>query len=337
MPTGPPSSLLRTKLNRPRPGSDVIFRARFIERLNAGLSGKVTLLSAPAGFGKTTLLTAWVETIARPTAWLSLDANDNELAVFVHALTAALQTVFPDAFQATADLLKASRFPSPDHVATLFINDLADVPEDVILVLDDYHTIHSSGIHALLDFLIEHLPLQLHLVLATSFDPPLPLARWRARGHLTELRGADLRFTLQETQAFLARVLGKEAAYETAMALEERTEGWIAMVRLAALSLRSTSDAASFMERLRHSPDRHMSNYLVEEVLDRLAPAVQQLLVRISMLDQFCTELCAAILESDDPNTQVQATLDWLERSNLFLVPLDDRQGWYRIHHLFQQ
>ena len=334
---GPPSSLLRTELNRPRASSDVIPRARLIERLNAGLSGHVTLLSAPAGFGKTTLLVEWVQTIDRRTAWLSLDDNDNELRVFVHALTTALQTVFPDAFQATASLLKASRFPSPVHVATLFINDLADVPEDVILVLDDYHTIHSSEIHALLDFLIEHLPLQLHLVLATSFDPPLPLARWRARGHLTELRGADLRFTLQETQAFLARVLGNEAAYETAMALEERTEGWIAMMRLAALSLRHTSDAASFMQQLRHAPDRNMSSYLVEEVLDQLTPAVQELLVRTSILDQFCAELCAVVMGSDASYEQVQTTLDWLEDSNLFLVSLDERQGWYRFHHLFQQ
>jgi LuxR family maltose regulon positive regulatory protein len=337
VPTSPPSSLLRTKLYRPHPSSDVIFRARFIERLNAGRSLKVTLLCAPAGFGKTTLLTTWLETLARPTAWLTLDDNDNELPVFVHALTAALQTVFPDAFQVTAGLLNASQFPSTVQVATLFINDLADMPEDVILVLDDYHTIHNREIHALLDFLIEHLPLQLHLVLATRFDPPLPLARWRARGHLTELRGADLHFTLQETQAFLARVLGNEAAYETAMALEERTEGWIAMVRLAALSLRNTSDAASFMQRLRHAPDRHMSSYLVEEVLDQLTPAVQELLVRTSILDQFCAELCAAILGSDASNAQVQTTLDWVEGSNLFLVSLDERQGWYRFHPLFQQ
>ncbi|HEX6551657.1 MAG TPA: LuxR C-terminal-related transcriptional regulator [Ktedonobacteraceae bacterium] len=337
VPAGPPRSLSRTKLYRPRPGGDVIPRARLIERLNAGLSGHVTLLSAPAGFGKTTLLTAWLETIAGPIAWLSLDENDNELRVFVHLLTTALQTVFPDGFQATSSLLKASRFPSPEQVATLFINDLADVPEDVILVLDDYHTIHTSEIHALLDFLIDHLPLQLHLVLVTRFDPPLPLARWRARGHLTELRNTDLRFTLQETQAFLARVLGKEAAYETAMALEERTEGWTAMVRLAALSLRNSSDAASFMQRLRHSPDRNMSRYLVEEVLDQLTPAVQELLVRTSMLDQFCAELCAVVMGSDASKAQVQATLEWVERSNLFLVSLDERQGWYRLHHLFQQ
>ena len=336
-PAVPPSSLLRTKLYRPRSSSDVIPRAHLIERLNAGLSGNVTLISAPAGFGKTTLLVEWVQTIARPTAWLSLDANDNELRVFVHALAAALQSVFPDAFQATASLLKALQFPSLEQVATLFINDLADVPEDVILVLDDYHLIHTSEVHRLLELLIRYLSPQLHLVLATRFDPPLPLVKWLALGQLTELRGADLRFTPQEMQAFLARVLGNEAARQSAMALEERTGGWIAMLRLAALSLRSTSDSASFLQRLGHFPDRNMSSYLVEEVLDQLAPAMQEMLVRISMLEQFCAELCAALLGEDTPNAQVQASLDWVERSNLFLVPLDERQGWYRFHHLFQQ
>ncbi|HEX6554119.1 MAG TPA: hypothetical protein VF026_15245, partial [Ktedonobacteraceae bacterium] len=213
---GPPSSLLRTKLHRPRPGSDVIPRARLLERLNAGLSGSVTLLSAPAGFGKTTLLTTWFETIDCPTAWLSLDDSDNELAAFVHVLTAALQRVFPDACQATASLLKVPQFPSPDHVATLLLNDLADVPGDVVLVLDDYQSIHNGQVHRLLELVIGHLPSQLHLVLATRSDPPLPLARWRAQGRLSDLRGSDLRFTLQETHAFLSRVVGKELAQQTA-------------------------------------------------------------------------------------------------------------------------
>ncbi len=336
VPVGPASSLMRTKLYRPRSSSDVIPRARLFERLNAALGGSVTLLSAPAGFGKTTLLAEWLETIDRPTAWLSLDEHDNELPVFVHALAAALQTIFPDAGEATASLLKAPQFPSPDHVATLFINDLADVPEDVILVLDDYHLIHASEVHTLLDLLIERLPPQLHLVLATRSDPPLPLARWRAKGYLHELRGADLRFTLAETEAFLARLLGSVAEHETAIALEERTEGWIAVLRLAALSLRSTSDRMAFLERLRSYPDRSISSYLLEEVLDQQAPAVQELLLQTSMLEQFCAGLCTAVMGSDASNAQVQATLDWLERSNLFLVPLDERHGWYRFHPLFK-
>ncbi|HEX6551658.1 MAG TPA: hypothetical protein VF026_02765, partial [Ktedonobacteraceae bacterium] len=212
----PPSSLLRTKLHRPRPGSDVIPRARLLERLNAGLSGSVTLLCAPAGFGKTTLLTDWLESIDHPAAWLSLDDSDNELAAFVHVLTASLQRVFPDICQATASLLKVPQFPTAERVVPLLLNDLADVPGDVILVLDDYQSIHNDQVHRLLELVIGHLPSQLHLVLATRSDPPLPLARWRAQGRLSDLRGSDLRFTLQETHAFLSRVVGKELAQQTA-------------------------------------------------------------------------------------------------------------------------
>ncbi len=329
-------SLIQTKLYRPRTRSDLIPRARLLERLNAALGGNVTLICAPAGFGKTTLLAEWLQTSDHPTVWLSLDEDDNELRVFVRSLTAALQGAFPDAFQATASLFEALQYPPLEQVATLFINDLADVPEDVILVLDDYHLIRNSEVHSLLDQLIEHLPSQLHLVLATRSDPPLPLARWRARGYLYELRGADLRFTLAETEAFLTGALDNEVAHETVVALEELTEGWIAALRLAALSLRSTSDRMAFIERLRSSPDRYMSGYLVEEILSQQSPFVQGLLERTSMLEAFSAELCVAIMGNDDPHGQVQTTLDWLVHSNLFLVPLDERQGWYRFHHLFK-
>ncbi len=330
------SSLMRTKLYRPRSGSDVIPRSRLIERLNAALGGQITLVCAPAGFGKTTLLAQWVQTIDRPTAWLSLDEHDNELPVFVHSLAAALQTAFPDAFGATTALFKAPRILPPDQIAPLLINDLADVPDDVILVLDDYYFIHNREVHTLLELLVEHLPLQLHLVLICRSDPPLPIARWLAKGRLNELRGTDLRFTLEETEAFLTRMLGSEAARETAGALDERTEGWIAALRLAAVSLRGTSDRASFLERLDSYAARSISSYLVGEILAQQAHAVQELLERTSILEQFCAELCAAVMGGDISHEQVQATLDWLERSNLFLVPLDKRKGWYRFHHLFQ-
>src|SRR6266581_8279407 len=264
---GLPISLVRTKLYRPRRSSDVIPRARLIERLNAALGGNVTLLSAPAGFGKTTLLVEWLQTLDRPTAWLSLDEHDNELPVFVHALAAALQTAFPDAFEATTALLKAPRILPPDQIAPLFINELADVPDDVILVLDDYHRIQDKAVHTLLELLVEHLPPQLHLVLICRSDPPLPVARWLAKGRLNELRGTDLRFTPEETEAFLTRMLGSEAARETAGALDERTEGWIAALRLAALSLRGTSDRASFLEHLDGYAARSISSYLVGEIL----------------------------------------------------------------------
>src|SRR5947209_8713514 len=334
--SGPVRPLMRAKLSQPRSGSDVIPRTRLLERLNAALDGEITLVCAPAGFGKTTLLAQWLQTLDRPTAWLSLDEHDNELPVFVHELGAALQTAFPDAFGATAALLKAPRMLPPDHIAPLLINDLADLPDDVILVLDDYHCIHHREIHTLLELLVEHLPLQVHLVLISRSNPPLPLARWLAKGRLNELRMTDLRFTLSETQSFLTRLLGSEAARETAGALEERTEGWIAVLRLAALSLRGTSDRASFLQPLDSYATRSISSYLVGEILAQQAPTVQEVLELTSMLEQFCAEVCAAVIGSVLSPDQVQAILDWVERENLFLVPLDKRQGWYRFHHLFQ-
>ena len=331
------TSLIYTKLYRPRLGSDLIPRPHLLERLNAGLGGKVTLVCAPAGFGKTTLLVAWVETIDRPTVWLSLDEHDDELASFVHSLTAALQNVFPDAFGAIASQLQAPRLPALDSLVALFSNDLADLPVELLLVLDDYHRIRTSEVHNLLERLVEHLPSQVHLVLSSRTDPQLPLAWWQAQGHLHELRGSDLCFTLEETETFLAREVGSVTAHEVAGVLEERTEGWIAMVRLAALSLRNAPDQMAFLEQLGHAPDPTLSRYLVEEVLSQQAPAVQEFVVRMSILDQFCAGLCRAVMGSDASNAQMQATLEELDRSNPFIVPLDGRHGWYRFHHLFQQ
>jgi LuxR family maltose regulon positive regulatory protein len=334
--TIPIDILLRTKCYRPRASSDVVSRDRLLKRLNNGLGGKITLVCAPAGFGKTTLLAEWLKSLDRQAAWLSLDERDNELPVFVHALAHSLQTLFPDACHNTASLLKAQQLPATDHLATLIINDLADIPEDVILVLDDYHLIHSSEIHHLLNLLIEHLPPQLHLVLSTRSDPPLSFSRWRASGYLHDLRSADLRFTLAETEAFLTRALENEVAPETASALEEVTEGWIALVRLIALSLGRVRDRKAFLERLRNSPEEYVSAYLVEQVISQQTPAVQALLQRMSMVEQFCADLCVAIMGSDTTREHVQATLDWLKHSNVFLVPLDDQQRWYRFHHLFR-
>ena len=334
--TGSLRSLMRTKLFRPHSASDVITRTRLIERLNVALEGEITLVCAPAGFGKTTLLTQWVQTIDRPNAWLSLDEHDNELPVFVQSLVASLQTAFPDAFGATAALFKAPRMLPPDQIALLIINDLVDVSDDLILVLDDYHFIHNHEVHTLLELLVEHLPPQIHLVLMCRSDPPLPVARWLAKGRLYELRGTDLRFILEETEAFLTRTVGSEAARETADPLNERTDGWIAALRLVVLSLSGTSDRASFLENLDNYTARSINTYLVGEILTQQTHAVQEFLERTSVLDQFCAELCAEVMGSDTSREQAQATLDWLERANLFLVPLDTRQRWYRFHHLFQ-
>ena len=323
------------KLYGPRHRKDLVPRERLLERLNSGLSCRMTLVSAPAGFGKTTLVSQWAQSINRPTVWLSLDARDDEPRIFVRSFAAALQRVFPDAFYGIASLFEVSRFPPVDQVVSMFLNDLADIPEDFIFVLDDYHLIRNRDIHTLLDQLFELLPLQLHLVLVTRSDPPLPIHRWRVNGVLNDVRPADLRFTQDETEAFLNQELGNRVTHETAVSLKEQTGGWIAVLRLAALSLRNTSDVASFIVQLQNNADHSIQSYLVEEVLTQLAPDVQDLLVKASMLDQFCAELCMAITDSSISFQRVQETLDWLERSNAFIIRLDERQGWYRLHHLF--
>jgi LuxR family maltose regulon positive regulatory protein len=328
--------LQRIKFSRPRRRSDLVPRPRLIECLNAGLSSNLTLLCAPAGFGKTTLLVEWLEMTKYQSAWLTLEHSDNEISAFVHALTSTLRTVFPDACPATVSLLQARQFPPPDRVAFLLLNDLADLSVDMVLVLDEYHVINNSSIHRLLELLISQLPPQVHLLLATRVDPPFPLAIWRAQGRLNELRSVDLRFTLQETQYFLTGVLGYDLASEAAERLEERTEGWIAMLRLAAFSLHSISDHKVFIEHLNSYPDDSMSSYIVQEVLDQQSPAVQELLVRTSFLKQFSAELCAITIDSDVSPTDVQATLNWLEHANVFLVSLDEHHEWYRYHHLFK-
>ncbi len=337
IPVASPKSLLHTKLYRPHVGSDVILRTRLMERMNAALDGKATLVCAPAGFGKTTLVAEWVQTIGRPTAWLSLDEYDNELVVFVGSLVAALHTIFPDAFGSTSSLLSAPHLPPPSRIAAILINELSALPEDSVLVLDDYHHIHNREVHALLEALIWHLPPQVHVVLASRLDPPLPLATWVAKGYLLTVSYADLRFTQEETQAFLMRLLGIKVANPTVGELAELTEGWIAVMRLAALSLRGSSDTEAFLERLRNCSDRAVSHYLLEDVFQQQTPAVQTVLEQLSILEQCCAELCAAISGDAFTPGQVQTTLDWIVHSQLFLVPLDDHKGWYRLHHLFQE
>ncbi len=333
---GSSDSLIQTKLYRPPSRSNLIPRPHLLTRLNAGLSGKVTLLCAPVGFGKTTLLTEWMQTNRRTTAWLSLDEDDNEVAIFVRSLAAALKSVFPNALHATISLLKAPQFPPPGRVTALLINELADVAEDIVLVLDDYHLIYNSEVHHLLEALIEYLPAQVHLAVATRSDPPLPLVKWLAQGCLNELRQADVRFTLEETEAFLTLVLDNETAHKATSVLQEQTEGWIAVIRLAALALRNTTDRSGFLEQLSSYLPRSLSRYLSEEILNQQTPAMQELLERISILERFSIDTCAALLGDNASHEWLQASLERLERENLFLVPLDEYEGWYRLHRLFQ-
>jgi LuxR family transcriptional regulator, maltose regulon positive regulatory protein len=326
--------LLATKLHQPRPRAQLVPRVHLVERLQQGLSGALTLASAPAGFGKTTLISQWLAGCARPAAWLSLDERDNDPARFLAYLVAALQTIGATIGAGILRVLQASQPPPFEALLTTLLNDLTTLPDPFVLVLDDYHLIEAQAVNQALTYLVEHLPPQMHLVLATREDPPLPLARLRARGQVTELRAADLRFTPVEAVAFLKEVMGLSLSAEDIAALERRTEGWIAGLQLAALSLQRHEDPARFIQAFTGS-HQFVLDYLVEEVLQQQSQHVQTFLLRTSILERLCGPLCEAV--ALDPATPGQATLEALDRANLFLVPLDHERQWYRYHHLFAE
>ncbi|MFM8320070.1 MAG: helix-turn-helix transcriptional regulator, partial [Chloroflexota bacterium] len=304
---------------------------------------KLTLISASAGFGKTTLVSEWLAGCSRPAAWLSLDEGDNDPPRFLAYLIAALQTIAPEAGAGALAALKSPQLPAAEAILTALLNDLHAVSEHFILVLDDYHVIDSKPVDQALSFIVEHLPPQMHLVVATREDPPLLLARLRARAQLTELRGADLRFTPAEAADFLNRTMGLKAAGlnlspQDIAALEQRTEGWIAGLQLAAIALRTPLSApghpepVDFIQSFTGS-HRFVLDYLVGEVLQRQPERVRSFLLQTSILERLNGALCNAVTDQDDGKAMLEA----LERGNLFVVPLDDRRTWYRYHHLFAE
>jgi LuxR family maltose regulon positive regulatory protein len=322
--------ILATKFYIPPPRPKAVLRPRLVERLNEGLHLKLTLISAPAGFGKTTLLSEWVASCERATAWLSLDEGDNDLARFLVYLVAALQTVEEGIGEGVLTMLHSSQSPPIESMLTALLNEIAAMPDDFILVLDDYHIIDVQPVDQTLAFLIEHLPPRMHVVIATREDPQIPLARLRARGQLTELRAADLRFTLTEAAEFLNRVMGLHLSGDDIVDLETRTEGWIAGLQMAALSMQGRSDTASFIQAFTGS-HRFVLDYLVEEVLQRQPEHMRSFLLQTAVLDRLNGSLCDAVTGREDG----RGTLETLERDNLFVIPLDDRRQWYRYHHLF--
>src|SRR5437588_6032524 len=327
--------ILATKLYLPRLRPNVVSRPRLLERLNEGLHRKLTLIAAPAGFGKTTLISAWVEGIERPrarTAWLSLDEGDNDPARFVAYLVAALQTIAPTIGEEVLGVLQSSQPPPTEAILTVLLNEISTLPDDFVLVLDDYHVIDAKAVDMALTYLVEHLPPQMHLVIATREDPQLPLARLRARGHLTELRAADLRFTASEAAEFLTQVMDLSLSAADIAALEDRTEGWIAGLQLAALSMQGHQDVPGFI-RAFAGDHRYIVDYLVEEVLKRQPEPVRSFLLQTSILDRLNGSLCDAVTGQEEGNARLEA----LERGNFFVVPLDDRRHWYRYHHLFAE
>lgn len=326
--------ILSTKLFIPPTRAKTVPRSHLREQLNAGLERKLTLVSAPAGFGKTTLVSEWCHELRVPLAWLSLDERDSDPAHFLTYFVAALQTIFPRVGEGALTALESPQPPPTETILSVLVNEIATLPDKTILVLDDYHLPDDRRIDHALTFLLEHLPPQLHLVIVTREDPQLPLAQLRARDELTELRAADLRFTLSEAAEFLNRVMGLSLSAQNIAALETRTEGWVAGLQLAALSMRGQSDTENFIRSFTGS-HRFVLDYLMQEVLQQQSESIQDFLLRTSILDRMCGALCDAVVL--DAHVRGQQTLESLERANLFIVPLDNERRWYRYHHLFAE
>jgi LuxR family maltose regulon positive regulatory protein len=326
------SPLLETKLHVPRRRRGLVARPRLLERLGRESEPKLTLVSAPAGFGKTTLLAEWLAAVSADgvaTAWLSLDKSDNDPALFWTYLIGALETAAEGVGGRALPLLQSPQPPIEAVLATL-LNELSALSNDIVLVLDDYHLIDAGEVQDGMTFLLEHLPPQLHLVIASRADPTLPLARLRGRGELVEIRAADLRFTPDEAAAYLNGAMGLALTARDVAALEGRTEGWIAALQLAALSMQGRDDVAAFIAGFA-GDDRYIVDYLAEEVLQRQPEQVRHFLLRTSILDRLSGPLCDAVTGQHGG----KAMLESLERANLFVVPLDDSRRWYRYHHLF--
>nr|ALV86488.1 LuxR family transcriptional regulator [uncultured bacterium 20] len=332
---------LGTKIHTPSPGRAFVPRQRLVSQLESGLGAKLTLVLAPAGFGKTTLVSSWIrsrgdaQSPALPhVAWLSLDENDDESTQFLSYLILALQTVAPHLGEAAKSLLDFPHPVAPEHLVSSIVNDLDDWREPTLLVLDDYHFIRSQAIHDAVAFLIDYAPPHFHVLVASRNEPPLALARWRVRGQLVEIGFQDLRFTREETAEFLNHVMGLDLTADAVGQLEERTEGWVAGLQMAALSLRkspqSTGGVAHTIAAF-GGQHRYVVDYLAEEVMRQQPEHIRDFLRKTSILDRLTAPLCDAVTGRGDS----EAILSHLEQSNLFLVGLDEHRQWYRYHPIF--
>ena len=328
-------SLVSTKLRPSHTRPKLVARPRLAERLDPESGRKLTLVSAPAGFGKTTLLSKWFESRVdgdRSVAWLSLDEGDNDPVRFLSYLVGALRSIEEGIGEGVLAALRSPEPPRLEALTGALINEMAALPGRLDLILDDYHLIDSESVHRIVTFLLEHLPEGVHLVISSRVDPPLPLSRLRSRNQIAELGTAELAFTLVEAAAFLKGVMGLELSADDVARLGGRTEGWIAGLQLAALSMRDRKDISAFIEAFSGS-HRDVLDFLAEEVLDRQPPHVQEFLLATSILDDLTGPLCDALTDRSDG----QEMLERLERENLFVVALDDERRWYRYHHLFAE
>lgn len=325
-------NILAAKMYIPQLRANAVPRTRLVDSLESAITGRnrLILVTAPAGFGKTTLVAGWLATTEHPAGWVSLDERDNDPVQFMRYLVAALQTISPLVGEGLQSLLDAPQPPPLDTMIPSLLNDIAAIQRSFLLVLDDYHVIENGNISAALQYLIDYLPPQMHLVIITREDPPLSLPRLRARGELTEMRVDDLRFSQPEADAFLNGSMALDLTADAVTRLEDRTEGWIAGLQMAAISMTGLSDKETFVKSFTGS-HRFILDYLVEEVLQRQSESVRNFLFQTAFLDQLTAPLCDAVTRRDDS----QDILEQLERSNMLIMPLDNDRQWYRHHHLF--
>ena len=333
--------MLRAKLHQPRVTRDLVDRPRLLEMLDHGLDGGLALICAPAGFGKTTLVSSWLDRMiaaggegtALPSAWLTLDEQDSDLVVFLHYMIAALRTLFPGAASETLALLQAPSSVPLALLSTTLCNEIDILPTPFVLVLDDYHLLRGEAVHGLVEALLRHWPRPLHLVVISRVDPPIPLSGLRARGKMVEIRTADLRFSAEETGAYLAQALQRPLSGDDRALLAQHSGGWIAALRLATLSLRTTIDVEGVMPIVTRA-GRSISDFLQGEVLDQQVPAIQSFLLKTSILDRFCVPLCEAVVGQVDPAWSVRACVAWLARAELLTDSPGQHWTWYRYHAL---
>ncbi len=328
--------ILHTRLHPPPLTKDLVPRPHLLEELEKGLHRPLTLISAPAGYGKSTLLSFWLKRSERASAWLSLDESDNDVHSFINYFFAAIQTRFPLVGRNTLALMSSGGFPPPVELANSVINELDAIEELFILVLDDFHLIENKVIHELISHLLRHPPRYLHLALAVRRDPPLPLAGLRGRNMVTDIRMTQLRFSKKEIELFLQKNIGIRIDDDTTRLLEETTEGWITGLRLAALFYREQADI-DLLKWKRPKNNLYIMQYLVEEVLTSLDSSLQDFLLKTSILDRLNGSLCDAVTLRGKDGNDSRRYLKWLERQSLFTIPLDDEEAWWRYHHLFQQ
>ena len=327
--------LVHTKLRRPRAVGQLVRRPRLLELLNRGATLPLTMVSAPAGYGKTTLVNLWMDEVGIPGAWYAVDENDNALTTFVTYLAAALATAYPTSGRAVRAVLQSPAAPQPEHLADVFIGELDAIAGELLLVVEDYHLVTQPAIHAFMSVLVQNAPVHVHFVLLVRSDPPLRLARLRARQQLLEVRAGQLRFTLDETRELIHKVLGDLATESTVTLFAERTEGWAAGIHLAATSMRDSGNTAAFASEFARSGSQVIVDFLVSEVLDHLAPQERELLLRTAVLPRFCAPLCDVIMPQVGQEFTGEAFICRLRTMNPFLVALDEEGFWYRFHHLF--